>query len=80
MHKHHHSGENTALGFLLGAAVTATIGSFFLYGPEGQQRRKKMEKWFESVKEKTEEKVADVKDRVENAYEDVVEDLRGEEK
>mgnify|MGYP003393910133 CR=1 FL=1 len=70
-HSQHHRGAGVG-AFLAGAATALAVGGYFLYGPNGKENRKKMERWTMKARAEILEKMGDIQDITEDQYYKIV--------
>lgn len=64
-----------AAAFLAGAATTAAVGGYLLYGPHGARNRKKMEAWMDSAKAEILERMEQIGEVTEQQYHTIVDEV-----
>lgn len=75
-HGHHTSGSSgKVLAFLAGAATTAAIGGYLLYGPQGARNRRTLDTWVAKAKAEVLERMQEAGEMTEEAYHRIVDEV-----
>lgn len=64
-----------AAAFLAGAATTAAVGGYLLYGPHGARNRKKLDAWMSSAKAEVLERMEQIGEVTEQQYHTIVDEV-----
>jgi len=74
---HHQPNQNGSQfgAFLLGAATALVVGGYFLYGPEGKQHQKKIERGVMRAKAEILERMRKTQDMTEEQYRNTVDQV-----
>lgn len=72
---HHNDSGKTLLAFIAGAAAATAAGAYYLYGPKGSQHRQQVEDYFESTKEKIQDRMEEAGDWSRDTYDRVVNEV-----
>jgi len=76
MHHNRHSQPSLHLAsFLAGAAATALVGGYYLYGRNGAQHRKQVERWLLEAKADILERMQKTQDVTEDQYRRIVDEV-----
>ena len=75
MYAHRHESGHSFLAFLAGAATAAAAGAYFLYGPDGKEHRRTMERGASRLKRELLSRMNEVADISQDKYEDLVDDV-----
>ncbi len=64
-----------AAAFLAGAATTAAVGGYLLYGPHGARNRKKLDAWMNNAKAEILERMEQIGEVTEQQYHTIVDEV-----
>jgi hypothetical protein len=73
-HRHGHPGSSL-LAFIAGAATALAAGAYYLYGPDGRQHKRTLDRGMDRLKRELVARMSDVADITQDKYEDLVDDL-----
>jgi hypothetical protein len=73
-HRHGHPGS-TLLAFVAGAATALAAGAYYLYGPDGRQHKRTLDRGMDRLKRELVGRMSEVADITQDKYEDLVDDL-----
>jgi hypothetical protein len=73
-HKHTHPG-GMLLAFVAGAAAALAAGAYYLYGPDGRQHKRTLDRGMDRLKRELASRMNEVSDLTQDAYEDLVDDV-----
>src|SRR3989344_1443832 len=75
MHNEHGSAGKVMAAFVAGAATALVAGGYLLYGPNGKRHRSDLERWIKDAKEDVLERMSELKDVSQKAYETIVDEV-----
>lgn len=75
MYAHRHEHASTGIfAFLAGAAAMAAAGAYYLYGPDGKEHKRTLDKGVDRLKKEILTRMSELSDITQEKYEDVVDE------